>query len=336
MIAKDFDELLNCGNFAIVDAAMKCEQVFTKHERARVSISGGADSDVMLDLCERVHRVAPDIQLVYTWYDTGMEYAATKRHLLYLEEKYGISIERIRAVKTIPVCQRDYGQPFASKLISEYIERLQRHGFHWEDDPLDVLLKRYPKCRSSLRWWKNDFTSNPDVPTRFDISRRRYLKEFLMEHPPTFPISPKCCTYAKKNTAKKSLKGFDLNVIGVRRAEGGVRSLGQQCYVSASKKLLTATYRPLFWFASSDRKFYEEAFGIRHSECYEVWGFKRTGCVGCPFNMKLERESWKSSASTSRTCTRPLARCSRTPMPTRARSSSSNASTRRWSSEWRT
>ena len=28
-------------------------------------------------------------------------------------------------------------------------------------------------------------------------------------------------------------------------------------------------------------------FGIRHSDCYEVWGFSRTGCVGCPFNRNV-------------------------------------------------
>ena len=26
---------------------------------------------------------------------------------------------------------------------------------------------------------------------------------------------------------------------------------------------------------------------MKHSDCYEVWGFTRTGCVGCPFNIKL-------------------------------------------------
>lgn len=43
-------------------------------------------------------------------------------------------------------------------------------------------------------------------------------------------------------------------------------------------------YKPLFWLTDADRQLYEEHFGIVHSDCYEVWGFKRTGCVGCPFN----------------------------------------------------
>ena len=27
--------------------------------------------------------------------------------------------------------------------------------------------------------------------------------------------------------------------------------------------------------------------GIRYCDCYEVWGMKRTGCCGCPFNSKV-------------------------------------------------
>lgn len=33
-----------------------------------------------------------------------------------------------------------------------------------------------------------------------------------------------------------------------------------------------------------DMSAYCERFGISHSDCYERWGFTRTGCVGCPFN----------------------------------------------------
>lgn len=49
-----FEELVNCSNLAIADAALKCESVFSTHEKAHVGISGGADSDVMLDLVLRV------------------------------------------------------------------------------------------------------------------------------------------------------------------------------------------------------------------------------------------------------------------------------------------
>ena len=36
-----YQELLECGNGPIADAAMKCEAMFASHDRAMISISGG-------------------------------------------------------------------------------------------------------------------------------------------------------------------------------------------------------------------------------------------------------------------------------------------------------
>ena len=31
-------------------------------------------------------------------------------------------------------------------------------------------------------------------------------------------------------------------------------------------------------------------YGIVHSDCYEIWGMKRTGCAGCPLGKRFEEE----------------------------------------------
>ena len=49
-------------------------------------------------------------------------------------------------------------------------------------------------------------------------------------------------------------------------------------------------YRPLFWFSDADKVEYDQHYGIVHSDCYEVWGMKRTGCAGCPFGKEFEEE----------------------------------------------
>lgn len=36
-----------------------------------------------------------------------------------------------------------------------------------------------------------------------------------------------------------------------------------------------------------DKQEYDRAFDIKHSDCYEKWGLKRTGCVGCPYGRNL-------------------------------------------------
>ena len=75
----------------------------------------------MLDM---LHRLDVDNKVTYMWFDNGLEYEATKRHLEELESKYGISIVRLKGKESIPVACRKYGQPFLSKRVSDYISRL--------------------------------------------------------------------------------------------------------------------------------------------------------------------------------------------------------------------
>lgn len=126
---------------------------------------------------------------------------------------------------------------------------------------------------------------------RFNIEYNKYLKEFMIANPPKFKISNKCCEYAKKKVAHQFIEksDCDLDIIGVRKSEGGVRaSAYKNCFSDNNTK--TSQYRPLFWFTDSDKTTYENIFDIKHSDCYEVYGLKRTGCVGCPYGRKLNEE----------------------------------------------
>lgn len=282
-----FSELVNCGNLAIADAALKCQSMFDTHEKAIVMISGGADSDMMLDLCERVREVAP-IGITYMFQDTGMEYEATRRHLDYLEGRYNVSIRRILPDLTVPETCRRYGQPFMSKMASSIISGLQLNGFQWEDEPLDVLVKRYPQCKSYLKWWCNEYSLKGDSPRSiYHIGRNKYLKEFMVEHPPTFDISAKCCDRSKKTPSNRyvRLSKADIVLTGVRASERGVRTINNKCFMAS--KSGADKYRPLYWLNNEDRKEYKDMFGLENSDCYEVWGFTRIGCAGCPFNMNV-------------------------------------------------
>lgn len=248
------------------------------------SISGGSDSDIMLDL---IYRIDEQKKVTYVWFDTGLEYKATKEHLKYLEERYGIEIRRERAVKPIPVCTREYGQPFLSKQVSENINRLQNNGFDWTDMAYEDMLIEYPNCKSAVKWWCNKKSKKLGEGgiSRFDIEFNKYLKDFLIANPPTFRISKLCCEWAKKKVSHRLIKetGCDLMISGVRKAEGGVRAAAyKNCYTQGEN-----SYRPLFWFKDDDKRVYEQAFDIKHSDCYEKWGLLRTGCVGCPFGRHL-------------------------------------------------
>ena len=276
--------LENVDNHQALKYLMVTNKKVQEYDNIAVSVSGGSDSDIMIDMFTKFD---PDRKIRYVFFDTGLEFQATKDHLDYLEKKYGIVIEREKAIKSIPTSCREYGQPFMSKQVSEMIKRLQRHKFKWEDRPFDDLYKEYPKCKSALQWWCNENGDN----SFFNIKRNKLLKEFMMEHPPWFDISNRCCDFAKKDLSKKYNKEneIELNVVGVRQAEGGVRaSRYKSCF--DRKEELQDEYRPIYYFSDIDKAEYKEHFDITYSDCYEVWGMTRTGCAGCPYGRNMEEE----------------------------------------------
>lgn len=255
-----------------------------KYEKIVCTISGGADSDIVLDICSKIDQG----KIEYIWFDTGLEYKATKEHIRYLEQKYGITIQRRKAIKSIPKCCKEYGQPFLSKQVSEWMERLQRHGFKWEDKSFSDLCEEYPKCKAALRWWCNCWGEK----SRFNISYNKWLKEFLIANPPdNILISNKCCKYAKKDVLHKAISDerYNLNISGTRKAEGGARSSAYKSCFSESVEEHD-NYRPIWWYSNETKLVYEQHYGVVHSECYTKYGLKRTGCAGCPFGRDFEIE----------------------------------------------
>ena len=270
-------------NSIIFDSFVKANSLVNtgKFKRIICSVSGGSDSDLIVDI---ISKLTPDAEYVY--FDTGLEYQATKDHLTYLEQKYGIEIKRIRAKTPVPLACKMTGQPFISKLVSEYMSRLQRNDFQWEDLPYEELVKKYPNYVSSLKWWCN-YKGRGMETSFFNINRNKFLKEFIIENPPTFKISNKCCELAKKLTSHGYVHEEDLSVVGIRKAEGGARIRYTSC---TSLGEGGNTYRPIFWYGIEDKKDYEEYADIQHSRCYTEYGLKRTGCAGCPFGRDFEFE----------------------------------------------
>ena len=269
-------------------------------QSANKRVGGGADSDIMLDLVQKVlndnkHKYNCDIR--YVWFDTGLEYSATKEHLDYLEDKYGIKIERVRVKCPVPLGCKEYGQPFLSKMISEMIERLQRKGFDFAVDgekSYEELMEKFPKTKGALTWWCNKYpVAEGKHLSEFNINLNRGLKEYMIQNPPTFKISAKCCKGAKKNPSKNYCKenDMDLKMVGLRKQEGGARSLKiKSCFTDNSETGEMNIFRPVWWFTDEDKAKYKGFYHLKYSDCYEVLGMKRTGCCGCPFNSKFEQE----------------------------------------------
>lgn len=264
--------------FQCEDTIIKMQQVLREHNEIAVAVSGGSDSDILIHLFHEY----PNIHFVF--FDTGLEWDASKRQLDYLENKYNIIIERVRPKEPIPVSIRKHGIPFKSKFDSEMLSRLQKHGFDFQDKPVnyDAATKVYPNALSALKY---AYRENTNLNINMKL-----LSEFETNGIP-FRISNKCCESAKKKPMKSWLREHPevtCNVTGMRRAEGGVRSFRlSNCYADGGNGKV---YHPLLHWTDEDKQAYESHFGIVHSDCYEKYGLERTGCVACPYGRDWEFE----------------------------------------------
>jgi len=271
--------------FTIINAFIKAWDMINDetNERFYVMVSGGSDSDLVVDMISRV-----DVQrkAMYFFADPGLEYVHTKEHIGFLERKYGIEIQRFRTERPVIPVVRARGIPFLSKRVSEMIYRLQLHNFAWEDSSYDELIKKYPNCSSALMWWTNYYGEG----SRLNIDWNRGLREFLiMKKGPGFKISAKCCVESKERTLSNVTRhlGRGVMVTGVRKSEGGFRAISMHSCTNM-RGTGEGDFRPIFWFTEEDKRTYCEAFGVEHSFCYNApeVNLRRTGCCCCPCAME--------------------------------------------------
>ena len=97
--------------------------------RMRISYSGGADSDIMIDVIERTREIFHLPPVKYAFFNTGLEMKATKDHVKAISEKYGVEIETYRPKVNIVMASRKYGIPFVSKIMSAGLSEWQKKEF---------------------------------------------------------------------------------------------------------------------------------------------------------------------------------------------------------------
>lgn len=296
-----------------------------QHPKAVCSYSGGADSDIMIDLIETARKMLPSLPEVdYMFFNTGLEMKATKNHVKEVAEKYGVQIKECRplsgrvdildgvggkviqtikskSVMNIVQSTRTYGVPFVSKIMSGGFEEWQKKGI-----PLTIadeyamaedkhakrqeLRERYPKCESLINFLcccNKEGDPRPNI--QLVINSSKYMLDFIKETPPDFKVSAKCCDYCKKHVAHLVQKPYEMIITGERRDEGGMRSVPRSDNTALCfTETSSGQYRlrPLYYVSDKDKAWYKETFGIRYSDAYEVYGLTRTGCCGCSISYK--------------------------------------------------
>lgn len=299
---------LDRPDYADFDSPAKFEAIksiiakhLKEHPNAICSYSGGADSDIMIDLIERTRNVFKLPPIKYVFFNTGLEMKATKDHVKETAEKYKIEIQECRPKINIVQATRTYGIPFVSKIMSSGLSEWQKKGV-----PLSIadeydkaenkpkkrkeLKGRYPKCESLINFLCCcNSAGEPRPNIQLVINSSKYMRDFINEYPPDFKISAKCCDYCKKQVAHRVQKYYEMIITGERRDEGGMRSVPRKdntalCFTETSSGQYRL--RPLYYVSDKDKAWYKQYYGIKYSDAYEVYGLTRTGCCGCPISYK--------------------------------------------------
>ena len=285
--------------FAAIEAIIAKRLI--EHPKAICSYSGGSDSDIMIDLIERVRKMFGLPEVEYCFFNTGIEMEATKRHVKETAEKYGVEIKTYRPKKNIVLATREYGIPFVSKIMSQGMEGIQKKGIPLEiadeyanaedkEAKREELRKRYPKCESTINFLCCcNSKGEPRPNIQQVINSSKYMLDFIKENPIPFQVSNKCCDICKKQVAHSIQKGFEMVITGERRDEGGMRSVPRAdntslCFTETADG--SFRLRPIYYVSDEDKKWYKEYYGIRYSDAYEVYGLTRTGCCGCSISSK--------------------------------------------------
>ena len=305
----------NRPSYADLDSPAKFQAIqgiiatrLRQHPKAICSYSGGADSDILIDLIERTRKMFGDgyLQPVkYVFFNTGLEMKATKDHVKATAEKYGVEIEECRPKINIVKSTREHGIPFVSKIMSQGLEGWQKKGI-----PLSIadeyaeaedkaakrkeLKERYPKCESLINFLCCcNSAGEPRPNIQLVINSSKYMLDFIREYPPDFKISAKCCDYCKKQLAHRVQKPYEMIITGERRDEGGMRSVPRSEQWNETNTMCFSEtadgkyrFKPLYYVSDKDKTWYKEYYGIRYSDAYEVYGLTRTGCCGCSISHK--------------------------------------------------
>lgn len=272
-----------------------------EHPNAICSYSGGADSDIMIDVIERTRNIFSLPPIKYAFFNTGLEMKATKDHVKETAEKYGVDIEEFRPKLNIVQASRTYGIPFVSKIMSAGLSEWQKkcipltiaQEYEQAEDKAakrKELKERYPNCESVINFLCCcNSAGEPRPNIQLVINSSKYMRDFIAEYPPDFKISAKCCDYCKKHVAHRVQKDYDMIITGERRDEGGMRSVPRKdntalCFTETGNGQYRL--RPLYYVSDKDKEWYKDRYKIKYSDAYEVYGLTRTGCCGCPISYK--------------------------------------------------
>lgn len=172
-----------------------------------------------------------------------------------------------------PMLEKD-GYPFKSKYHSKIVDLYQKYGIEQS---------------KSVQYYLELATPESGIPKNKEhlcpkLLKYQFTEDFKLK------VSDKCCNRLKKEPMEKWKKENNkkYTIIGIMAAEGGQRETAQ-CLSFKGNKL--KAFQPLAPMTKEWEDWFIETYHIDISDIYKPpYNFHRTGCKGCPFNPKLQRE----------------------------------------------
>lgn len=254
-------------DFFLQDRLQKIQSINEQYnllDNAFISFSGGKDSTVLSKL---VDLALPNNKIPRVFFNTGIEYKAIVEFVKENAEKDSRFILYNSGVNIRKMLQ-EKGFPFKSKEFSQKLSTYQRSG----------------KCKTVT-----DYLGETGNKAKSfccpDKLKSCFTETFSLK------VSDKCCSELKKKISDKWAEenGRSIVLTGMRKAEGGNRKSVQGCTVFDKGKL--KKFHALF---PVNEDFINKAIYIYQIPLcklyYPPYSFERTGCKGCPYNMKLKEQ----------------------------------------------
>lgn len=255
------------NEFLLQDRIQKVQQIIGKYgeENFYISYSGGKDSNVLSEL---IDISIPKNKIPRVYADTGIELKSVRE---FVNDRAKVDDRFIIVKPRVPIKKmlEEVGYPFKSKYHSSIVEKYQRFG------PDNATVQGYLFPRNGGRYMRTQ------CPKALEY---QFTEEFKLK------VSDKCCDELKKKPLTKFQKENNkpYSITGLMRAERGRRA-NAQCLVFDNNKL--TNFQPLVVMTKEWEDWFIDKYNVRlPSVYYPPYNFTRTGCVCCPFAVKLQEE----------------------------------------------
>lgn len=265
------------NEFLLQDRLQKIRQIINQYgeENFYLSFSGGKDSTVLSALLDMA---CPGNKIPRVYANTGIEYRMIRE---FVEKKKGEDHpwELVILKPTVPIKQmlEKEGYPFKSKEHSQRWREFEKGGFKLKHIQRYLGLYRRPK--------DTDYTV-----MRFKCPKKLEY-QFTDEYIKTgLKISDRCCERLKEEPLHKWQEENDkpYGIVGIMKDEGGRRNFAHCLAFKGKGKF---NFQPLVPVNKDWENWFINEYHIDICDIYKSpYNFKRTGCKGCPFVPKLQKE----------------------------------------------